>query len=125
MVNDVVFAVRIDVCAVELLKVTDAGERLQVVGLVAPEGELVMEQVSVTVPVNELAGLTVILEVLPEVAPGATEIFPLLVSVKLLLELLVGGSQKPEQPATKLMMRAAAAGHITPLHFPALIASPQ
>lgn len=122
MVDDVVFAVRIDVCAVELAKVTDAGERLQVAGLVAPEGELVTAQVSVTVPVNELAGVTVMVEVLPLVAPGATEMLPLLVSVKLLLELL-GGSQKPEQPMTKTMMSGAAA-RTTLHHFTALIASP-
>jgi hypothetical protein len=106
------------------VKVTDAGERLQVAGLVAPEGELVMAQVSVTVPVNVLAGVMVMVEVLPLVAPGGAEILPLALSVKLLLPELVGGSQKPEQPATKPMMSGAAAASITFLHFPALIPSP-
>jgi hypothetical protein len=123
VVEDVVFAVRTDVCAEALVKVTDVGERLHVAGLVAPEGELVMEQVSVTVPVNELAGVMVIVDVLPLVAPGGVEILPLLVSVKLLPESL-GASQKPAHPATKPIMSGAAAS-ITPLHFPALIASPQ
>jgi hypothetical protein len=83
VVEEIVVAVRVDVCAAELLvvNVREVGARSQAAGLVAPEGELVMEQVSDTVPEKELTGVTVIVEVLPEEAPGATEMLPLLVIV--------------------------------------------
>ena len=123
MVDDVVLAVKTDVCAVALVKVTEVGERLQVAGLMAPEGALVTEQESVTVPLNELAGVTVMVEVLPLVAPGATEILPLALSVKLLPELL-GASQNPAHPTTKLTISGAAV-KTKLLHLPALIASPR
>lgn len=74
-------AVNVEVCAVVLVIETEVGERLQVVGSVAPEGELVTEQLSETVPVNELEGVMVMVEVFPEVAPGATVMLPLLESV--------------------------------------------
>lgn len=61
-------AASVDVCAVVPLMVTEAGERLHVVGLVALEGVVVTEQVNATVPVNELAGVTVMVEV--PVEPG-------------------------------------------------------
>lgn len=96
VVEDVVVAVSIDVCAVELLNGIESGERLHVAGLVAPDGELVTEHVSETVPVNELEGVIVIVDVLPEVAPGLTDMLPLLERVKLLVPL--GAFQKPEQP---------------------------
>jgi hypothetical protein len=97
VVEDVVVAVSVEVCAVVLLNVSELEERLQVAGLVALDGVLVTEQVSATVPVYELPGVTVIVDVLLEVAPGATAIFPLLVSAKLLL---LGASQKPLHPAS-------------------------
>jgi len=80
-----VVAVSVDVCAVVLLIVTEVGERLHVVGLAAPEGEVVIAQVSATAPVNEFAGVTVMVAALPVVAPGVTEMAPLLVRVKLVL----------------------------------------
>jgi hypothetical protein len=93
---DVVLAVSVAVCAVELLIVTDVGARLQVTGLEALDGDVVTAQVSATVPVNELDGVTVIVEVLPEVAPGLlTLMAPLLERVKSEEPI---GSQKPLQP---------------------------
>ena len=57
---------------------TEVGARPQVVGLVAPVGELVTEQVRDTVPVKVLDGVTVMVAVLPLVAPGFTLRLPLL-----------------------------------------------
>jgi hypothetical protein len=114
---DVVVAVSAEVSAVVVLMVTEAGERLQVAGLAAPEGELVTEQVSATVPVNELAGVTVIVEVLPLVAPAVTLMLPLLERVKLVP--LPGASQKPLHPAS----RGAAPSSIH-AHIPIFIAAP-
>jgi hypothetical protein len=119
VVDEVVVAVKIEVCAAALLIETEAGERLQVAGLVAPEGELVTEQVRATVPVNELAGVMEMEEVLPVVAPGATLILPLLESVKLLL--VLGGSQNPEQPTAKATINGTAASNGR-RHFPVIIA---
>jgi len=98
-----------------LLMVTEVGERLHVVGLVAPVGELEIEHVRATVPVNEVAGVTVMVEV--PVAPGATVMFPLLERVKLVLP---GASQKPLQPAS-----SGAAPSNTHAHFPIFIAAPR
>jgi hypothetical protein len=109
-----VVAVRVEVCAVVLLMVTEVGERLQVAGLVAPVGELVTEQVRETVPVNELPGVTVTVDV--PLAPGTTVIFPLLERVKLVL---LGASQKPLHPAS-----SGAAPNNTHAHFPIFIAAP-
>jgi hypothetical protein len=93
---EVVLAVSVAVWAVELLIVTDVGERLHVTGLEPPVGDVVTAQVSATVPVNELEGVTVTVEVLPEVAPGLlTLMAPLLERVKLVP---AGASQKPLQP---------------------------
>ncbi len=65
----------VEVCAVVPLNVTEVGERLQVAGSLAAVG--LMEQVRLTAPENPLdPGVTVIFEVLPEVAPGATLIPP-------------------------------------------------
>ena len=114
VVEDVVVAVSEEVCAVALLKVSDVGERLHVVGLVAFVGE-VTEQLSVTVPVNELAGVTVMVELPDE--PWATVMLPLLESEK--LELLPpGGSQKSPQPANSI------AAVNNPAQRPILIAAP-
>jgi len=114
--------VRVALCAAALLMETEAGETLQVAGLVAPVGALVTEQVRETVPVKELAGDTVMVEVLPLVEPGLTLILPLFESVKLLL-LAAGGFQKWEQPDAKAIMIGAAA-KMRRLHAPLFIAVP-
>src|ERR1039457_6020547 len=93
---------------------TEVGARLQVVGLVAPVGVLVTAQVRATVPVNELPGVTVMVEVPAE--PGTTLMLPPLERVKLLL---VGASQKPLHPVNSV---APASSRCT--HFPILIAAP-
>ena len=117
VVVDVVLAVKVAVCAVELLSVTDVGERLQVTGLEAFDGDVVTAQVSATVPVNELDGVTVIVEVLPEVAPGLlTLMVPLFERVKSEEPI---GFQKPLQPA-----RSSGAASANPVHFFNLIAAP-
>jgi hypothetical protein len=67
----VVYTVSAEVCAEEPLIVTEAGERLHVAGSFVAAG--VMAQLRVTAPVNPFAGVTVIVEVFPVVAPGATE----------------------------------------------------
>jgi hypothetical protein len=115
---DVVVAVRVEVCAVVLLKVSEEEERLQVVGLVAPVGA-VTAQVSVTVPVNELPGVTVMVAVLPLVAPGLTVRLPLLVRVKPVLLVALGACQKFPQPA-----RNGVTASIDHAHLPILIAVP-
>jgi hydrogenase maturation factor len=68
----VVPIVRVEVCAVVPLRVTDVGERLHVAGLLEAVG--LMEHVRLTVPKNPPdPGVTVMVEVFPVVAPGATE----------------------------------------------------
>jgi len=110
----------VDVCAVVVLNAMEVGERLQVVALTAAVGALVTEHASETVPENELAGVTVMVEVLPVVAPGVTEMLPLLVSEKLLLLLPLGASQKPAHPA-----RSGAAATSIHARLPILIAAPR
>jgi hypothetical protein len=78
-----------------LLRSTEVGERLHVAGLLALVGA-VTEQVRSTVPVNELAGVTEMVEVLLVVAPGLTVMLALLLREKLVLPL--GASQKPLHP---------------------------
>lgn len=95
VVEEVVEAISVEVCAVVVVNESEVEDRLQVAGLVAFEGALVTEHASVTVPVNELPGVTVIVDELPDVAPGVIVMFPLLERVKLLL---VGASQNPEHP---------------------------
>ena len=68
-VAPVVFTVRVAVCADAPEIVTD-WERLHVAGSLAAVG--VIAQVRFTVPVNPPDGVRVIVDVLPEVAPGAT-----------------------------------------------------
>jgi hypothetical protein len=105
---------------VELLKVSEVEERLHIgyAELVAPEGALVTAQVSVTVPVNELVGVTVMVEVPLLAAPELTVMLPLLESVKLVL-LLLGACQKFPQPA-----RSVAAAN-NPIQRPIFIAAPR
>ena len=107
-------AVSVVVCAVVLLKVSEVEERPHVVGLVAPVGA-VTAQLSVTVPVNELPGVTVIVEFPLPAAPELTVMLPLLLSVKLLLS---DASQKPAQPA-----RSVAAAN-NPIQRPIFITAP-
>ena len=68
--------VRVAICAVVPLIVTEVGEILHVAGSVAAFD--VNEQLRFTMPVNPPDGVTVMVEVLPVVAPGATLIAPLL-----------------------------------------------
>jgi hypothetical protein len=118
VVEDEVVAVSVEVCAVVLLlKVNEVEERLHVAALEAPVGE-VTAQDSVTVPVNVLAGVTVMVAVLPVVAPGLTVMLPLLVRVKLPL-FPPGASQKSPQPA-----RSVAAAN-NPIQRPIFIAAPR
>jgi hypothetical protein len=114
---DVVATYSVDVCAVAVLNASEVGERLQVAGLTALVGALVTEQASATVPVKELAGVTVIVDVLPVVAPGVTAMLLLLESVK--LPLLGGVSQKPAHPDNN-----GAAARSIHAHFPIFIAAP-
>jgi hypothetical protein len=111
-------AVSVVLSAVALLKVSELEERLHVVGLEAPAGA-VTAQVSVTVPVNELPGVTVIVAVLPVVAPGLTLMLPLLERLKPVVLLLLGASQKSPQPA----ISSAVTGKIR-AQFPIFIAAP-
>ena len=104
------------VIAVVLVMSTDVGERLQVAGLLALVGPLT-EQERSTVPVKELAGVTVMVEVLPETAPGVTEMLPLLDREKLVL--LTGACQKSPQPARK-----GTAKRKSPAHLKRFIAAP-
>ena len=60
---------------------TEGVARLHVAGLVAPEGPETA-QVSPTVPVNPFDGETVIVDVLPVVAPATRLRLPLLLSRK-------------------------------------------
>jgi len=76
----VVDAVSVEVCAVALLKVIEVGVRLHVAALVAPVGA-VTEQLSVTVPVYVLAGVTVMVEVPVPATPALTLMLPLLLRV--------------------------------------------
>ena len=68
-VADVVLTVRVVVCAVEPLMVTEAG-MLHVAGSLAAVG--VIAQLRLITPVNPPEGIKVIVDVFPVVAPGAT-----------------------------------------------------
>jgi len=70
LVGAVVFSVSVAVCAVLPLMVTEVGDRLHVTGSTVNAG--VTEQLRLMAPVNPFAGVTVIVEVFPVVAPGAT-----------------------------------------------------
>jgi hypothetical protein len=75
--------------------------------------EVVTAQVSATVPVNELDGVTVIVEVPDSALPELTAMLALLVRAKLPV---TGASQNPLQPA-----RDAAAISKIQAHFPIFI----
>jgi hypothetical protein len=117
-------AVKVGVCAVALLKVSEDEEKLQV-GYseeVAPVGALVTEQLKVTVPVKELPGVTVIVTS-GEVAPWATVTLPLLVRAKPVVVLVFGACQKSPQPVSRQARTGTAASNTHP-NFPILIAAP-
>jgi hypothetical protein len=77
VVVEVEFAVSVAVCTPAPVMPTDDG-MLQVTGLVAFAGAVVTEQLNATVPVKPLEGVTVMVDVLPVVAPGSTVMAPLL-----------------------------------------------
>jgi hypothetical protein len=110
-------AVSAELCDEVLLKVSEVGERLHVgsVELESPDGLVVTAQLSVTVPVNELPGVTVIVSVLVDV--DVTSMAPLLPSEKLVL-LLFGACQKSPQPPKSV------AAAIKPAQHPILITAP-
>jgi hypothetical protein len=82
VVAAVVVTVSVEVCAVEPLKfVSEAGESAQVAGSLEATG--VIAHVRATVAVNPPAGVTLIVDVLPVDAPGATVMLPLLETAKL------------------------------------------
>jgi hypothetical protein len=87
--------------------------------LETPDGALVTAHVSETVPVNELPGVTVMVEVPLLPALVVSVMVALLVSVKLLALLVFGASQKSPQPA-----RNGAAASNNRAHFPIFIAAP-
>lgn len=74
VVAAVVVKVRVDVPAEAPVIETEAGESAQVAGALAAAGATV--QVSATAPVNPPDGVTVMVEVLPVVAPGLTAMLP-------------------------------------------------
>jgi hypothetical protein len=76
----VVLTVKVAVCAAVLPTATDVG-MLHVMGSLAAVG--VIAQLKLTVPVNPPDGVTLIVAVLPVVAPRDTVILPLLVRAKL------------------------------------------
>jgi hypothetical protein len=118
VVVDVVVAVSVDVTAVVLVIETEVGSRAHVVGLTALDGELVIAQLSETVPVNESEGVTVMVTVLSLVAPAVSVIEPLLERAK--LALLFSAFQKSPQPP-----RNGAAASNSHANFPILIAAPR
>jgi acyl dehydratase len=77
--------VNVAVAALVPLIVTEAGT-LQVIGMTGPPnglvGVVVIVQVRFTRPVKPPEGVTVIVDVLAEAAPGFTVMFPLLLRVK-------------------------------------------
>jgi hypothetical protein len=114
----VVVAVSVELCAdVLLLKDSEVEERPHVAALVAPVGA-VTAQLSVTVPVNELPGVTPITEVPLPAAPALMVMLPLLERLKPVVLLLSGACQKSPQPA-----RSVAAAN-NPTQRPIFIAAP-
>jgi hypothetical protein len=115
---DVVAAVRVEVSAAVPVIDTEVGLRLQDVALLlAPEGEEVMEQLRATVPVKELAGVTVMVEVPEE--PGVT-LRLLALALRAKLPVVGGACQKSPHPA-----RSGAAASIQRAHVPIFIAAPR
>lgn len=78
----VVLMVRVAFCDAVPAMVTEDGTP-QVAGLVAPVGAMVTAQVRLTAPVKPLEGVTVMMAVLPLVAPAVMLMLPPLESAKL------------------------------------------
>lgn len=84
VVAGVVVTVSVPVAAVVPVMLTgDVEPKLNVGGLVAPVGLDVCAAVRTTLPVKPPLGVTVMVAVLPVIAPGATVIVPPLVRAKL------------------------------------------
>ena len=85
----VVTALSTEVSAPAPVMLTESGLRsavVQVSGFAAPAGAVVTAQVRFTTPVKLSEGVTVMVEVLPVVAPWTTVIFPLFESAKVGVE---------------------------------------
>jgi hypothetical protein len=120
-------AVSVVFCAAVVVNESEVGERLHVGGLVAPEGEVVT-QLSVTVPLNELPGVTAMVEE-PGEPLAMAKLVGLLVRVKLVLLLPPPGAcQKSPQPAKTQTERPtstdAASTHFRCAHPSIFIAAP-
>lgn len=74
LVAAVVPMVKVDVTADVPVMLAEVGDRLHVAGSLEAVG--LMEQVKATVPVNPPDGVTLIVDVLPDVAPGFTVMLP-------------------------------------------------
>ena len=103
---------------------TEAGERLHEGALVALVGELVTAQERVTVPVNELDGVTEIVVVLPVASPGLTVMLPLFDKEKSVVVVLAGACQKSPHPASRPLTGIATSSDANLAHLPNLIAAP-
>lgn len=118
MVVEVVVAVRVDVPVLVVLIEIEAGLRLHVAGLTGLERLVVTTHVRVTEPVNEFAGVTVMVAVFPVVAPALVLRVPLLLSEKLLLPVSPAGvCQKSPHPDAKTNKSGAAENNRL-AHFP-------
>jgi hypothetical protein len=124
VVVDEVTAVSVEVAAAVPLTETEAGLRLHDGGLVALVGELVTAQERVTVPVNELDGVTVMVVVLPVASPGLTVMLPLFDREKLVVVLLLGACQKSPHPARMQLIGIATRSDANLAHLPSFIAAP-
>ncbi len=81
LVAAAVLTVSVEVWAVAPLIVTEAGERLHVAGSLAASG--VTAQVKATAPLNPPDPVTLMVDLLPVVAPGLSVMLPLLLRAKL------------------------------------------
>jgi hypothetical protein len=116
VVEEVAVAVRVEVCAVVLLNVSEEEESAQVAGLAALDIEVVTLQVSATVPEAEVEGVTVMVEVPVAAAPELRRMLPPLLREKLML---LESSQKSAHPA-----RNGAVASNSHANFPNLISAP-
>ena len=76
----VVAAVKVAVTALALVTLTDVGLVVQVKGLLAPAGLVVTTQLRLTAPIKPPDGVTLIVDVLPELEPAEKLSAPLLLS---------------------------------------------
>ena len=101
----VLSTVTVDVNAPAVMS-TEVGFNPHVTGLVALAGLVVIAQVKSTVPVNASEGVTVMIDVLPVVAPCVTVIAPLSLMLKLGPALMVTATSVlsemlPDVPVTE------------------------